>query len=211
VPVVTSNQLKKALNPAEQRELEIGLCLKAREGDLVAGSELITLYYERIFLWFQRLCGNQADAEDLTQKTFAKVWRSIASFEARSAFSTWIYRIGHNVYLDWIRQNGRSGPIPEEWWEGCVVDCPTPVDEIIDREMSRSVYALVEQLGEDTRSTVHLHYYQGLSLAETAEVMGVATSTVKYRVRQAVTELRGRLNEPERMPSAAKTRKGKAT
>ena len=199
------------MNPGEQREREIGLCFKAREGDLAAGSELITLYYERIFLWFQRLCRNQTDAEDLTQKTFAKVWRSIASFEARSAFSTWIYRIGHNVYLDWIRKNDRSDQVPEEWWESCVVDCPTPVDEVIDHEMSRSIYALVEQLDEDTRITVHLHYYQGLSLTETAEVMGVATSTVKYRVRQAVSKLRGRLMEAERMSSAAKTRKGKAT
>jgi RNA polymerase sigma-70 factor (ECF subfamily) len=85
------------------------------------------------------------------------------------------------------------------------------VAEVIDREMSRSVYALVEQLDEDTRITVHLHYYQGLSLTETAEVLGVATSTVKYRARQAVSELRCRLTEAERMPSAAKTRKGKAT
>ena len=59
------------------------------------------------------------------------------------------------------------------------------------------MFALVEQLDEDTRHTVHLHYYESLSLAETAEVLGIATSTVKYRLRQALDFLRSRAAEPK--------------
>jgi len=55
-------------------------------------------------------------------------------------------------------------------------------------------------LGEDARQTVHLHYYQGLSLAETAEILGVATSTVKYRLREALEFLRARMTDSRLHP-----------
>jgi len=56
---------------------------------------------------------------------------------------------------------------------------------------------LVEQLEEDARQVIHLHYYQHLSLLETAEVLGVATSTVKYRLRGALELLRLRMSDPK--------------
>ena len=75
------------------------LCDRAGAGDLEAVSELVSLYYERIFAWLRRLCGNDHDAADLTQRTFFKVWTSLASYQRRSSFSTWLHGIGHHVYL----------------------------------------------------------------------------------------------------------------
>lgn len=66
-----------------------------------------------------------------------------------------------------------------------------------DREQAHRLYLLVEQLEEDIRATVHLHYYQGLSLAETSEALGIATSTVKYRLREAIEHLRSKAAEPK--------------
>ena len=48
------------------------LCRRAKAGDAVAASEMVSLFYEKVFSWFRRLCGNDEDAEDLTQKTFLK-------------------------------------------------------------------------------------------------------------------------------------------
>jgi len=171
------------------------LCERAKAGDLEAASELVAQFYERIYAWFRRLTAHEADAADLTQKTFCKVWSSLGSYQGRSSFPTWLHGIGHHVYVDWRRQKKITEQLPDEWWLGCADDAPSPSDSVAEREEARQLYAFVEQLDEDSRQTVHLHYYQGLSISETAEALGIATSTVKYRLRGAVEFLKARTAE----------------
>jgi RNA polymerase sigma-70 factor, ECF subfamily len=173
------------------------LCDGARAGDMAAASELVTLFSPRIFAFFRRLSGSEADAEDLTQKTFVKVWSSLPSFAGRSSFSTWIHGIAHHVYVDWRRRRSVMDFRPDEWWEACVAEGPSPFEEAAEREMACQLYTLVEQLDDETKEAVHLHYYQGLSLKETAEVLSIATSTLKYRLREAVNSLRAQTAEPK--------------
>lgn len=173
------------------------LCSRAKTGDAAAASELIDLCYEKIFSYFRRLCGNDEDAQDLTQKTFVKVWSALPSFQNRSSFSTWIHGIGRHVYLDWRRRKDRSEIQTEAWWETCAADGADPHQDAAEQDLARQVYALVEKLEEDVRDVVQLHYYQELSLKETAEVLGIATSTVKYRLRAALDALRAQTQEPK--------------
>ena len=173
------------------------LCERAQAGDMEAASELVAQFYERLYAWFRRLTGHDQDAADLTQKTFGKVWTSLGSYQGRSSFSTWLHGIGHHVYVDWRRRNSPTEQPSDEWWLTCADERPSPSDATADREQAHQLYALVERLDPDTRQTVHLHYYQGLSLAETAEVLGIATSTVKYRLREAIEFLRARTAEPK--------------
>jgi RNA polymerase sigma-70 factor, ECF subfamily len=172
------------------------LCKRAGQGDQAAATELVSRFYERLYAWFRRLTGNDQDAADLTQKTFARAWASLASFAGRSSYSTWLHGIGHHVYVDWRRRSPSTECRPDAWWEACAQDEPGPSETSADRETAHQLYALVDQLDEAIRQTVHLHYYEGFSLAETAAVLGVATSTVKYRLRQALQFLRGHLAEP---------------
>src|ERR1700722_15989700 len=168
------------------------LCERARGGDAEAASELVRLHYERVYAFFRRLCGSDADAADLTQKTFAKGWAALGSYAGRSSFSTWIHGVGRNVYLDWRRKGNRLDTRTEEWWESCVADGPSPFEDAAERDAAVRLHALVSQLDDEKKETVHLHYYQGLSLSETAEVMGVAASTVKYRLREALDFLKAK-------------------
>ena len=69
------------------------LCERATGGDEAAAAELIDRHYERIYAYLRRVCGSDADAEDLTQRTFLKVWSSLASFRGHAAFSTWVHGI----------------------------------------------------------------------------------------------------------------------
>ena len=78
-----------------------------------------------------------------------------------------------------------------------MADGPSPFEEAAEREMACQLYALVEQLDEETKEAVHLHYYQGLSLKVTAEVLNIATSTLKYRLREALNSLRAQTAEPK--------------
>ena len=173
------------------------LCNRAGSGDLSAASELVNLFYERIFAYFRRVCGNDQDAADLTQKTFFKVWTSLGSFQRRSAFSTWLHGIAHHVYVDWRRTNRPADSQTDKWWEVCAADGPSPFEDAAERDLACRLFALVERLEDGVREVVHLHYYQGLSLNETAEALGIATSTVKYRLRGALDFLRSQTHEPK--------------
>jgi RNA polymerase sigma-70 factor (ECF subfamily) len=168
----------------------------ARRGDAAAAAGVIELFYERIYAFLRRLAGNEADAADLTQRTFERVWQALPGFEGRSSVVSWIHSIAHHVYVDWRRSNHRTEPRSDEWWADCPAAGASPDELAARNDRSASVYASVDRLDPDLRETIHLHYYQGLTLQETADALGVATSTVKYRVRQALAELQKRLSEP---------------
>jgi RNA polymerase sigma-70 factor (ECF subfamily) len=152
---------------------------RVRRGEAVAAETVIERFYPRIYASLRRLTSNEADAADLTQKTFGKLWHSLSTFGGKSTLGSWLHSIAYHVYVDWRRSHHRSEPRTEEW----LADQPDPgplPDEIAARkDLAARLYAGVDRLPADHRETVHLHYYQALTLHETAEVMGVATSTVK--------------------------------
>jgi len=177
------------------------LCRRAKTGDISAASELVGLFYEWIFTYFRRLCGNDDDAADLTQKTFFKVWTSLASYQQRSSISTWLHGIAYHVYVDWRRATRPADARSDEWWETRAADGPSPFEDAAERDTAHRLFALVDRLEDRAKEAVHLHYYQGLSLQETAEVLGIATSTVKYRLREALDFLRTQTKEPTLRPA----------
>ena len=170
-----------------------GLCRRIKRADKNAASELLTIHYTDIYSYIRRLCGSNQDAEDLTQQTFLKVWSSLDSFAGRSKFSTWLYRIAYNTYIDWQRTNSRGiQSRADQWWHEREDGNPGPLSHVADRQLARRLYEAVDQLDEDKKHIVHLHYYQGLSIRETAKVLNVATSTVKYRLREVFKVLRAK-------------------
>ena len=170
------------------------LCRRIKKADKNAASELLKIYYADIYSYLRRLCGSRHDAEDLTQQTFLKVWSSLDGFAGRSKFSTWLYRIAHNTYLDWLRKNNADAQShQDQWWYECIDENPGPLANLAERQLSMRLYEAVDKLDEDKKHIVHLHYYQGLSLRETAKVLDVATSTVKYRLREVMKILKDKL------------------
>lgn len=171
-------------------------CEQAAQGDTAAGSRLLCEFYKPIFAFHRRLSRNSDDAADLTQVTFSRVWKSIARFRGASSISTWIHRIAYCAYVDWLRQSRPPTPQTEAWWHDLPTTDPTPFDQSADLEASRRLYAAVDRLPDENRQAIHLHYYQGLSLAQTAEVLEIPESTLKYRLRNALDQLRRHLHEP---------------
>jgi RNA polymerase sigma-70 factor (ECF subfamily) len=170
------------------------LCKRVKKADKTAAGDLLTIFYPDVYAYLRRLCGSNQDAEDLTQQTFLKVWSSLDSFAGRSKFSTWLYRIAHNTYIDWRRDKGGQGLYrPDQWWQEREDENPGPSANVAERQLARRVYKAVDRLDEDKRHVVHLHYYQGLSIRETAKVLDIATSTVKYRLREVFKVLRTKI------------------
>jgi RNA polymerase sigma-70 factor, ECF subfamily len=173
-------------------------------GDMPAAEELINLHYEPIYGFLRRLCGSEADAQDLTQQTFCRLWKAAKTYAAKSTFSSWLHGIAWHVYADWRRSNGRSSSCRAEWWNEQMATDQRPDDAARQNDLAAIVYRSVESLAPELREPVHLHYYQGLTLQETADAMTIATSTVKYRLRQAMESLRNAVGE-DRGNAAPKT------
>ena len=174
------------------------LCKRVKKEDKNAANELLQIFYMDIYAYLRRLCGDQQNAEDLTQQTFLKVWTSFDSYNGRSRFSTWLYKIAYNTFIDWQRSNTKNAkPYPDEWWLECIDHKSGPFANTAELQLALHLYKVVEQLDEDKKNTVHLHYYQGLSIKETARILGVATSTVKYRLREVIKILRTKINFEE--------------
>jgi RNA polymerase sigma-70 factor (ECF subfamily) len=175
-----------------------------RSGEQNAAAELIDQFYQKIYGFLRRLTGNEADAADLTQRTFGRVWQALRGFSGRSSVGSWIHSIAYHTYVDWARTKDRTELRSSEWWSERVDLEPQPDDLAAGKDLAAIVFALVDKLAPEVRDTVHFHYYQSLTLQETADAMNVATSTVKYRLRQALEELEKKLNS-ERTLSAVPT------
>jgi RNA polymerase sigma-70 factor (ECF subfamily) len=159
---------------------------RARRGEASAANELIELFYGRVFAFLRRLTSHDADAADLTQRTFSRAWQSLPTFAGHSSVNSWFHGIAYHVYVDWRRTDHRGDPRSEEWWLCRADGRPSPAETVAQADLAALVYASVDALEPEVRDTIHLHYYQGLTIDETAQALGVATSTVKYRCRQGL-------------------------
>ncbi len=168
---------------------------KAQGGDAGAATELIDAFYERLYAFLRRLAGNETEACDLTQLAFGRIWKALPSFAGRSSVSSWMHAIAYRTYVDWLRSNHHTEERSDTWWEACVAPEAGPAERASANDLAASLYAAVDQLDPDIRATVHLRYYQGLTLEETAEALGIATSSVKYRLTQALAKLQATFHD----------------
>lgn len=177
------------------------LIARIRGGDRAAATTLVDRHYAAIYAFLRRLCGGEADAADLTQKAFVRAWQALDRFAGRSSVASWLHGIARHVWLDWLRRNHRETHPGDAWWETQADAADSPDARVAQDDLAATVYAAVERLPEDLRSTVHLHYYQELTLQETALALEIAASTVKHRLRTAVQQLRASLADPVPNPS----------
>jgi len=165
-------------------------------GDPAATTGFVDAHYARIFAFLRRLAGCDADAADLTQTTFSRAWSSLERFRGAASLATWLHGIAYHVWQDWLRRDHHETTAPDDWWEDCPDGAALPDERAALADLRAALYAAVDRLPADLRSTVHLHHYQGLTLDETATALGIATSTVKHRLRTALARLQTALAEP---------------
>jgi RNA polymerase sigma-70 factor, ECF subfamily len=181
-----------------------------REGTEAAYEALIAEYQQPLYNLAARLLSDPADACDVVQEVFLKVFRKIGAFRADSSLKTWIYRIAVNEAYNYQRWCGRHrkqevGLNEEEdgnlnYCEKLSDSSRSPFDCASDREQHALVEAAMARLNPSYRMAVVLRDIEELSYEEIAEVLHVAMGTVKSRIlrgREALRkELAGRL-EPE--------------
>lgn len=182
--------LTAASMPDPVAALTEALVRRAQNGDAEAFAELIEDQYDRIYRTAWRWCGNGHDAEDIAQDVCVRLGQALASFDGRSAFSSWVYRVTLNMVRDFQRAGRRRGAHVKAYAEIAPTE-QAPAQE--DAATSSQLWAAVRKLPEKQRDAVLLVYAEDLSHARAAEVMGIKEATVSFHVHEARKTLRGLL------------------
>jgi RNA polymerase sigma factor (sigma-70 family) len=144
----------------------------------------------RVYRLAYRLSGNQQDAEDLTQETFVRVFRSLADFSP-GTFEGWLHRITTNLFLDMVRrrQRIRFDALPEDT-ERLPGTSPSPEQVYTDTHLDPQIQAALDALSPEFRVAVVLCDIEGLTYEEIAATLGIKLGTVRSRIHRGRVQLR---------------------
>jgi RNA polymerase sigma factor (sigma-70 family) len=144
----------------------------------------------RVYRLAYRLSGNAQDAEDLTQETFVRVFRSLASYSP-GTFEGWLHRITTNLFLDMVRrrQRIRFDALPEDT-ERLPGTAPSPEQVYADTHLDPQVQAALDALSPEFRVAVVLCDIEGLTYEEIAATLGIKLGTVRSRIHRGRVQLR---------------------
>ena len=201
LPVMGAAPAAVPAGPGEATDAE--LVARARGGATEAFETLVTRYRGRIYAMTMNMTGNDADAWDLSQEVFIKAWRALPGFESRSQFFTWLYRITHNVFIDWVRKrkitgaefNDELGNVPAAGAPTAPRHLPEPDRALEHRELGDRIKEALEQLSPEHRAVVLLKEVDGLSYQEIADTVGCAIGTVMSRLFNARKRLQEMLRD----------------
>jgi RNA polymerase sigma-70 factor, ECF subfamily len=176
-----------------------------RSGSDQAYEELLARFQQPVYTLAVRLLNNPAEAYDVVQEVFLKVFRNIEHFRAESSLKTWIYRItvneAHNTRRWFSRHRGREVDLDFEneenrdWKETIADGGPSPFEVTLDREQAGMIESALERINPVFREAVVLRDITDLSYEEIAAVLGVSLGTVKSRILRGREALREQLAE----------------
>ena len=181
---------------------DVQLMLKVAAGDNSAFEELVVRYQDRLVGFFFHLVHDRTTAEDLAQEAFLRVFRSRERYEATARFSTWLFRIAHNLASNQKRGAARRREIPLASGSGSF-DSPSqgenlaeksalmPTRQLDSSELREVVRIAIDELSERQRTAVVLHKFEEMSYEEIGDVMGLGPVAVKSLISRA----RGKLKE----------------
>jgi len=171
-------------------------------GQDTALNDLMARHAAPVFHFLCRMVGNEDDANDLAQETFARVFRARANFRLNEKFSTWLYTIAANLARNHFRWRARHPNIslesttddPEQSLENILpAKEPAPSEQTLASERAAAVRAEVQRLPEDLREALVLCEWEERSMAEAAAILETTPKAVESRLYRARKILRERL------------------
>jgi len=184
-------------------ERDAVLMARVQDGDRSAFEEIYHLYGGAIAKFFFHLTWNRQTAEDGVQEVFLRLWRSAHHWKPTGKFSTYLFQIAKNYWInERAKQSRRVRPVPlrtefDEEEPGRVAPDPDPGPEsaALQRELAGEIRRAVSSLPEKLRITFVLSEYQGLKYADISEVLDIPVGTVKSRMFAAEKALREKLRK----------------
>lgn len=188
----------------EERPLEIDwsqVVRRCMDGDSGAWAELVRTHHRRVYGLCYRFTGNAADAEDLTQDVFLKIYSNLTSFDmGRGSLQVWITTMTRNLLVDNFRRtkNLRATGSLDEGWDATdelkPVDrltsaAPSPHETAAQKELAKMVQGALAKVSPELREAVILRDLQDMDYKEIAQVLGIPEGTVKSRISRGRAEL----------------------
>jgi RNA polymerase sigma-70 factor (ECF subfamily) len=195
-PHVEDQRASAAPDDAAQRRDAI-LIERARDGDLGAFNDLVTLYQDSLYGLVWRMVPDPDQASDVVQEAFFSAYRNLAAFRGGSVRS-WLNRIAVNAAMDLQRARRRRPvqPYPEledESWQPPAGPDVDPEGITLDLERTRALEDALRSIGDDQRAAIVLFDVEGYDYGEIAEMTGVSLGTVKSRIHRGRLALRAHL------------------
>ena len=175
---------------AEETPLSGTAAFDAGEGAMPTWSELVQEHADSVYRLAYRLSGNQHDAEDLTQETFMRVFRSLKHYQP-GTFEGWLHRITTNLFLDMVRRRAkiRMEALPEDYERVPGTDM-TPEEAYNVANLDPALQRALDGLAPDFRVAVVLCDVVGMTYEEIGETLGVKMGTVRSRIHRGRAQLR---------------------
>jgi RNA polymerase sigma-70 factor, ECF subfamily len=183
----------------DRADLDIALIDRYLSGDVTAFNELMDAHEDRVFAICLRMLRDRESALDATQETFLTVFRKADRYQAKAAFSTWLYRVAVNTCYDQMRRTKRkqADRLPE-------THDPVDVrstDAFEAADLRPTIEEALSNLSDEFRSAVVLVDLQGMSLDQASDILEVPQGTVKsrlFRARKQLAQELGNLNQGSR-------------
>ena len=175
---------------------DVAAVAQARGGDEEAFRLLVERHSRSIYRLAYRMTGKPEDAEDVVQETFVRAYRQLGRFESRSNFGTWLYRIGFNCSIDYMRARPhRESHEPQETLDRMTQPTNTPsMDDIVYAgEIGERVQEALKDLSPQERAAFLMRHYQGCSIEEICGTLGLKTNAAKHSIFRAVKKMRSAL------------------
>ncbi len=180
-----------------------------RLGDPKAFDTIVERFEAPLMRFFFRLCWDQGRAEDFTQEVFLRLLRSAHRYEARGLFSTFLYRIATNLWIDDYRSKkpkprlySLDASVDEEkpLRDSVEAEQPSVLEDMVEEEQKARMRRALDRLTQGHRLVFELAVYQGLPYPQISELLEIPVGTVKSRMHNAVKALKSLLVEGQDAP-----------
>ena len=184
------------------------LVKKAQLGDSRAFGKLVTRYQNKVLYLAYDLVGSYIDAQDIAQNSFFQAFKNLAFFQAKSSFSTWLYRITTNAAIDFQRSKKRkhavslNQPVSEKEDEREVIDTLMDRNLSIDKsienqDLKKLIAQTAENLAPQQRAAFMLKFFHEKRTDEIAEILNCDPVTVRGHILRATLKIRKLLKEEQ--------------
>jgi RNA polymerase sigma-70 factor (ECF subfamily) len=174
------------------------------KGDVFAFRELVEAYKKKMYYFALDMVGDPADAEDISQEVFLKVFRGFKTFKRDAKLSSWLYRIAYNTSIDHLRRKSLAPASVEDE----ILDVasagfsespasPDPARAAENRLLSAQVEKALQKVSPRERTVFLLRHYNDLMLDEIAETMQISVGSVKSYLFRCLRKLQKELSVPE--------------
>lgn len=170
---------------------------RASRGDMDAFEQVYKATSSFVYNVASRITRNSADAEEVTQDVFMKIYKNLKSFRFRCAFKTWVYRITVNTAINRYRKSKREekGRVDSDFIIESLPDSRLPTEGVIQSDNETRLNALLDILSHEHKTCLILREIEGLSYQEISDTLKIPVNTVRSRLkraRQALLEKAGR-------------------